>query len=338
MADLIKRLHYFTNEFLLQEDFTAEQVYHMNMRRLHNKLFHGFGIGSGLVVSRSADREVRVTAGTAIDRQGREIVLVEDFTYPLQGSTPTLYLYIVYVEKHRDEDRYVHGSVSDNTRWTEEPLIQESPNPPPDDGNNVVLARISLSNGIPATINSIDTTVAPRAAVSAIGSDAIGPAQLADDSVTSDAIAAGAVGEGELANGAVTHDKLAPDAVQGDRILNQTITNNKLAGDAVQGNVIKDATIGFGKLAIVGTKNDSGTALAPGDSRDFTLTVDSAVPQLLLVSVRPSTLGGQVNFTQKMIARQSSSGNQKTDYVVTVRNVGGADVDFTIRMQTIAAA
>ena len=71
MAD-IKRLHYFNHQFLVEADFTDEQTYHLEMRRRLNAALHGFGAGDGLAVTRSGDKEVTVTAGIAVDREGRE--------------------------------------------------------------------------------------------------------------------------------------------------------------------------------------------------------------------------------------------------------------------------
>ena len=52
MTDAIKRPHYFENQFLHADDLTAEQEYHMEMRRRHNRLLHTWGIapepGKGL--------------------------------------------------------------------------------------------------------------------------------------------------------------------------------------------------------------------------------------------------------------------------------------------------
>lgn len=67
------RVHCFEGQLLTARDFQDEQRYHMAKHRLHNRLFHGWGIVDGLGVAASEGTTVRVGAGYAIDRHGREI-------------------------------------------------------------------------------------------------------------------------------------------------------------------------------------------------------------------------------------------------------------------------
>ena len=71
----IKRLHYFDHQFLVEPDFTDEQNYHIGMRRRLNRLTHTFGIAEGVVVTKLANKAVRVSPGAAIDSSGREMVV-----------------------------------------------------------------------------------------------------------------------------------------------------------------------------------------------------------------------------------------------------------------------
>lgn len=75
MAEQPRRVRYFPGRLLTDEDLAAEQDYHRQMRYLVNRL-HGHGIASGLDVD-IANKEVRVSPGVAIDRLGRELVLVQ---------------------------------------------------------------------------------------------------------------------------------------------------------------------------------------------------------------------------------------------------------------------
>jgi hypothetical protein len=95
MAD-IKRLHYFNHQFLVESDFTDEQQYHLVMRRRHNAALHDYGVADGLAVSRSGDREITIQPGMAIDRGGRELVLLDSrivslsdtAAFPCRGDGP----------------------------------------------------------------------------------------------------------------------------------------------------------------------------------------------------------------------------------------------------------
>jgi hypothetical protein len=203
MAD-IKRLHYFTGEFLLEDDFTEEQAYHLDMRRRHNRLSHGFGVVDGLAVTLVAGRQVQVGAGTAIDALGREIVLLQPATLTLDADGATS-VAIAYGETFLDpEDRRTQGGFSGIIRVTERPIVFERT---ASDTTGVLLANVEIDDD---AIASIDMNGAPRAAVSAVAANAIGEVQLANDAVTRLKIAANAVDGTKLAAGSVSLDKLAP--------------------------------------------------------------------------------------------------------------------------------
>ena len=73
----MKRVRFFSGQILGAEDFQAEQQYHMEKRRLHNRFLHGFGVVDGLDVSVDAGEgtAVVVSPGLALDRLGNEILL-----------------------------------------------------------------------------------------------------------------------------------------------------------------------------------------------------------------------------------------------------------------------
>src|SRR6476646_1576156 len=69
-----KRPRYFDGQFLKVEDFTDEQYYHIDRQRRPLQFLHVSGILDGLEVS-SNEFVVTVTPGSAIDAQGRQILL-----------------------------------------------------------------------------------------------------------------------------------------------------------------------------------------------------------------------------------------------------------------------
>jgi Chaperone of endosialidase len=73
-----KRPNYFAGQYLLEYDFQDEQQYHIDRQRRHNRLLHVSGIAEGLIVSKASGLTVKITKGTAIDNQGRQIVQLED--------------------------------------------------------------------------------------------------------------------------------------------------------------------------------------------------------------------------------------------------------------------
>ncbi|XQQ06062.1 MAG: hypothetical protein EDM05_67940 [Leptolyngbya sp. IPPAS B-1204] len=161
----IKRPNYFTNQFLVEQDFQDEQQYHRQMRYLHNRELHSWGIaGNGLQVSR-AGNQVTVSAGVALDNDGHELVLTENTPYTLtQLQATAVYLTLAFNQVYEDIDRYSGQGVTGDkfTRTTERPTIADTAALPPDDGSVIVLARINLSETNPEA--SIDYSVRSRSA------------------------------------------------------------------------------------------------------------------------------------------------------------------------------
>ena len=89
MAEIrdIKRLNYFTGQFLVEKDFNDEQAYHVDMRRLHNRWLHSWGVANGgLQVEKKADKTLAVAAGLAIDKDGNEIVVLKPHEVSLDSA------------------------------------------------------------------------------------------------------------------------------------------------------------------------------------------------------------------------------------------------------------
>ena len=156
MPEVIKRLKYYNGQFLQEPDFTAEQEYHLDRQRRHNRQLHVPGIADGLAVT-VGTTSVSVAPGTAIDGQGRQIVLdaarTVGFASALNGQSALVV--ISYAEEASDD-----ATVGDagKTRWKEAPLVEailESSAPPPTD--RIPLARLQISST--GTIAQQDLTV-----------------------------------------------------------------------------------------------------------------------------------------------------------------------------------
>jgi hypothetical protein len=68
-----RRNRYFRGKLLTASDYTTEQRYHIERRRLINRAIHGWGLISGFAVESSEGR-LRVSPGLAFDREGRELI------------------------------------------------------------------------------------------------------------------------------------------------------------------------------------------------------------------------------------------------------------------------
>ncbi|MEH1969375.1 hypothetical protein [Nostoc sp.] len=176
MAD-IQRLNYFNNQFLKEEDFLDEQKYHLEMRRYHNRLLHTPGIAEGLEVQKTGAKEVKVTGGTAIDSNGKEMILLDDLNVPLndQAKYPpnsTIYITITYEDQKPDDslkwqppEEKEKVDSKQFTRWVEKPEIMATTTEP--DSTVIKLARfkLDLNGNVPDDINSkLDDGVRQKAA------------------------------------------------------------------------------------------------------------------------------------------------------------------------------
>jgi hypothetical protein len=143
----IKRLKYFTHQFLREQDFVAEQKYHLDMRRSHNRLVHGWGVVEGLTVRKKNEHEIVIEPGVAIDREGREIILESPVTRDIANFERNSHTWvtIAYGEAWEEGDRYASGGIEGYTRVTEAPVIGEKRHEPTRDGQVVTLARVRIN-------------------------------------------------------------------------------------------------------------------------------------------------------------------------------------------------
>jgi hypothetical protein len=109
---LYKRINFFKGFLTTEQDWNDAERYHVEKRKLHNRMFHAPGVVQGngdelRVLSRGrGDLSIEVGAGYAIDGQGNDLFLLEkqiktlnpaDFKLPA-----TLYLVLRYVEEFDD--------------------------------------------------------------------------------------------------------------------------------------------------------------------------------------------------------------------------------------------
>lgn len=159
MKDLVlppsTRPNYFTGEALLTDDFICEQAFQMGSLAAMNGTLHTCGIAAGLEVQwfkESQPGQVHVSAGMAIDRLGRQIVLDQPQLIVLDGieAGATYYLTITYHE--------VYGGLTDESgvlgykRVIQQPRISYE-RTLRDSGLNILLAVLTFTNQ--ATIASL---------------------------------------------------------------------------------------------------------------------------------------------------------------------------------------
>jgi hypothetical protein len=145
------RVNYFDGQMLTAADFRAEQDYHRNMRYLHNRLLHGWGIVDGLDVDDAGDgTAVHVGPGLAIDRLGRELVLPERVSIDLPPAAAVdeqTRWYVVAAWEEIPSGPVVVGDTTAFSRWIERCAISISPTAPDDEGPALMLAQLTAAAG-----------------------------------------------------------------------------------------------------------------------------------------------------------------------------------------------
>lgn len=163
--DEIKRLNYFTGQFLEAADFQFEQNYHINMRRRLNRLSYSPGVvDDGFNVTINDDKkQITVGSGFAIDIEGRELLIItpqvrapRDKNGKGFAATDSIFVTLRYkdeklegdnrsTEKTRDTEEIYTGYI----RITERPEINFSNELPSgsDVGVAIPIAKLQLDAG-----------------------------------------------------------------------------------------------------------------------------------------------------------------------------------------------
>lgn len=153
-----KRVRFFDGQFLQDQDFIDEQKYHLDREHRHNRQLHGAGIVEGLTVTAIGPNLVTVAAGTAIDSDGRQLVLAEahDQAIDAEDDSTGNHLYLVYQELATDQQAGT-GS-ADDTRWQELPQVVLIPQGQDYEGDMppVLLAELALDNRGNVDVNTGD--------------------------------------------------------------------------------------------------------------------------------------------------------------------------------------
>jgi hypothetical protein len=121
MSDF-ERMHYMSGMLLTAEELATEQTYHVERRRLLNRMLHGAGVVTGLELTGGpGDGTVTVAPGFALDRCGREILISEPehVAVPTAGGAVSVYALYAEVGTERSTIRETH-------------TLDASPTPPED--------------------------------------------------------------------------------------------------------------------------------------------------------------------------------------------------------------
>jgi hypothetical protein len=87
LSQPLVRPHYFSGRLLTADDFSLEQDYAARKRSIHDSALHGWGVVCGLDVAASDNDTVVVSAGIAIDAEGREIVVPQAVSLKMEPAS-----------------------------------------------------------------------------------------------------------------------------------------------------------------------------------------------------------------------------------------------------------
>ena len=93
-----ERPRYFPGKLVTAGDFELEQRYHIEKRRLLNRMLHGPGVVSGLGVTAGDGGTVTVEPGFALDPYGREILVCESRQLAIPDCAEPVSVCLLYAE------------------------------------------------------------------------------------------------------------------------------------------------------------------------------------------------------------------------------------------------
>src|SRR5688572_23580407 len=152
-----KRINFFKGFLTTEKDWNEAEQYHVEKRKLHNRLLHAPGVVLGYagdlrVVARArGDLSVEVQPGYAIDGQGNDLVLwdatikninPEDYRLPA-----TIYIVLRFAEELTDFIAYKENLEYKGHRRVLEVARVELSQTEPDIGREIELARVYLEKG-----------------------------------------------------------------------------------------------------------------------------------------------------------------------------------------------
>ncbi|HNP26215.1 MAG TPA: hypothetical protein PKM20_05720 [Nitrosomonas sp.] len=149
------RPNYYKGQLLLEEDFFAEQSYHINARRRHNLRLHGSGVVKGLEVIRRNDTSVTVQPGYAIDTNGQEIFLECTEEIDLSEFDPNEFVNVILIYQEGEPTKGVSkNSVGETNAIAAYAVILTATEKA--DSSGVLLAKVKLDSHKKVGVDAID--------------------------------------------------------------------------------------------------------------------------------------------------------------------------------------
>src|SRR5437763_10342727 len=164
-----KRINFFEGFFTTDEDWNAAEAYHLEKRRLHNRVLHTPGVvpveGGGLKVQARGrgDLSFEVAPGYGIDGRGNELVLRDPAVKVIEAEKlklpQTVYVAMKYFEEPTDFIAYKENPRFKGHRRIEEKVKIEVMAREPDGVESIELGRVRLEEGVREIRDALDSRV-----------------------------------------------------------------------------------------------------------------------------------------------------------------------------------
>lgn len=352
MEDIVKRLKYFTGQFLQEQDFTEEQEYHLDRTRRHNAQLHTPGIAHGLAVTiNGGATSASVAPGTALDTEGRLIVLKDPFDVGFEPDLhgETVLVVISYHDEPADESTV--GDVG-MTRYLERPeILVFAENAAPSADLNIRLARLQIdSNGL---ITSHDPSVRTPSGARVRPNETFESLRLSRQGVPSNqwpVLTSGAASRADLAGDlAVTGNITAGNLnLTGNIVVAGTVDGRDVSADAAVNETHRNRTDNpHGVTAaqvqaitgVGGVSNPGGVVnLATGNN--IAITPDNGANKRITIASSNidgvSNPGGNIDFLGSGIVVTPDNVNKRITFAASTATIGALPTGDYLR-RTVAS-
>lgn len=119
---VLSRPRYYDGQFLRDQDFIDDQKHHIDARRRHERLLHVAGILEGLdVTAHSSGKGIDVAPGSAVDDQGRQILLAQPQSITALPATDGTFVVSLAFSEIPTDKADLNSPIQDYTRFTQTP-------------------------------------------------------------------------------------------------------------------------------------------------------------------------------------------------------------------------
>src|SRR2546430_14864631 len=164
-----KRINFVEGFFTTDEDWNAAEAYHVEKRRMHNRVLHTPGVvpvaGGGLKVQARGrgDLSFEVAPGYGVDGRGNELVLRDPAVKVIEADKlklpQTVYVAIKYFEEPTDFIAYKENPRFKGHRRIEEKVKIEVMAREPDGVEAIELGRVRIEEGVREIRDALDPRV-----------------------------------------------------------------------------------------------------------------------------------------------------------------------------------